>query len=329
MGGDGADVALTVAGGAALFSLGCFLGARIQPEAKPQPADDADDGAATSLALEPEPEPTPWPSHISADPELEALTAFAEELADATEPIVLQYFRSRALRGAGDLKKDLSAKTAAEAAPHGDNVERAERVASYPDIVTEADKEAERVMRAMVEARYPEHAIVGEEFGVKGDPATAEWCWVFDPIDGTADFVCGTHQWGTLIALCKGGAPIIGVINQPATKDRWVGCRGAPTLHNGLPSRCAPCACLDAARLSASGSGLGALVEDDWVTSTHALVQSTRTASFGGPNAYGWGLVASGCVDVLLDASDSEIYDIAAAILVPARAASTPSACAR
>lgn len=180
----------------------------------------------------------------------------------------------------------------------------------------QADKAAERLMRAMVESRYPEHAIIGEEFGVTGDPAAARWCWVFDPIDGTADFVCGTHQWGTLIGLCRGGAPIIGVINQPASGDRWVGCRGTPTLHNGIPARCAPCASLGAARLSASGSGFGALVEEDWVQCAQALVQQTRTSSFGGPNAYGWGLLDSGCVDVLLDASDSEIYDIAAAIPV-------------
>eukprot|EP01050_Picozoa_sp_SAG11_P008027 SAG11_NODE_689_length_7713_cov_3.470055_3_plen_209_part_00 len=113
-----------------------------------------------------------------------------------------------------------------------------------------------------------------------------------------------------------GGAPIIGVINQPASGDRWVGCRGTATLHNGAPARCAPCASLDTARLSASGSGFGALVDEDWVQCAHALVQGARTASFGGPNAYGWGLLASGCVDVLLDASDSEIYDIAAAIPV-------------
>eukprot|EP01047_Picozoa_sp_COSAG01_P011589 COSAG01_NODE_508_length_16107_cov_120.001187_21_plen_165_part_00 len=75
----------------------------------------------------------------SADAELAELTSFAEELADATEAVVLRYFRSEALRGAeADLKKDLSAKTAAEAAAHGQDVERAERVASYPDIVTEA-----------------------------------------------------------------------------------------------------------------------------------------------------------------------------------------------
>lgn len=260
---------------------------------------------ASSAAEEPE-------ASRSDDPVLAELTAFAEALADATEGVVLQYFRSEALRGHSDLKKDLSAKTVT----HTEDVERAVRVASYPDIVTEADKEAERIMRAMVEENYPSHAIIGEEFGVKGDPAKAEWCWIFDPIDGTADFVCGTHQWGTLIGLCKDGAPVIGVINQPASKDRWVGCRGTRTLHNGVPTYCAPCGSLATARLSASGCGLGALVEQDWVTCARALVQETRTASFGGPNAYGWGLLASGCIDVLLDASDSEIYDIAAAIPV-------------
>eukprot|EP01043_Picozoa_sp_COSAG02_P052119 COSAG02_NODE_5572_length_4221_cov_6.487142_2_plen_330_part_00 len=252
-------------------------------------------------------DPAPLPR--SEDPVLAELTTFAEELADSTEAVLLQYFRSEGLRGHS---KDLSTNRA----DHEEGTVRAARAAGYPDVVTLADMEAERVMREMIEAHYPSHAIIGEEYGVKGDPANARWCWVLDPIDGTADFVCGTHQWGTLIALCKDGAPIIGVINQPASKDRWVGCRGIPTVHNSVPTHCARCGSLGAARLSASGSGLGALVEQDWVTCAHVLVQETRTTTFAGPNAYGWGLLASGHIDVLLDASDSEIYDIAAAIPV-------------
>ena len=85
------------------------------------------------------------------------------------------------------------------------------------------------MIREAITAKYPAHAIIGEEFGVSGDPATAEICWVLDPIDGTRDFVVGVHTWGTLIAALKGGVPVVGLIDQPATKD----------LRDPLQARCA------------------------------------------------------------------------------------------
>ena len=71
----------------------------------------------------------------------------------------------------------------------------------YPDVVTEADRAAERAIRALITLHYPQHAIIGEEYGITGDPASQEWCWVLDPVDGTRDFTCGNHTWGTLIAV--------------------------------------------------------------------------------------------------------------------------------
>eukprot|EP01050_Picozoa_sp_SAG11_P008026 SAG11_NODE_689_length_7713_cov_3.470055_2_plen_149_part_00 len=113
---------------AAGAALSCCLLSRVHTPAPPQQRRQTAAAAAARRA-----------GPRSGDAELAELTSFAEELADATEAVVLRYFRSEALRGGGaDLKKDLSAKTAAEAAAHGQHVERAERVAGYPDVVTEA-----------------------------------------------------------------------------------------------------------------------------------------------------------------------------------------------
>ena len=83
--------------------------------------------------------------------------------------------------------------------------------------VTEADTEAERVMRELIEVRYPTHGIMGEEQDdIRPD---AEWCWVLDPIDGTSSFALGLPTFGTLVALLRDGHPVLGVINMPALKE--------------------------------------------------------------------------------------------------------------
>lgn len=79
------------------------------------------------------------------------------------------------------------------------------------DPVTEGDRTGERVMRAMIEERYPEHGILGEEFGVK--ESRSGYTWVLDPIDGTRAFICGMPTWATLIGLMRDNEPVIGVMN--------------------------------------------------------------------------------------------------------------------
>jgi myo-inositol-1(or 4)-monophosphatase len=89
------------------------------------------------------------------------------------------------------------------------------------DPVTRADREAEEAMRAAIEARYPEHGILGEEHGEK--PAKSGWRWVLDPIDGTRSFICGTPTWMTLVALEFEGHPVVGVAAQPYTGEIFAG----------------------------------------------------------------------------------------------------------
>lgn len=87
--------------------------------------------------------------------------------------------------------------------------------------VTIADKKSEEKMRELIEKHFPEHGILGEEFGSHNE--NAEWVWVLDPIDGTKSFICGTVTFGTLIALTRNGQPVLGVINQPVLGEFLIG----------------------------------------------------------------------------------------------------------
>ena len=89
------------------------------------------------------------------------------------------------------------------------------------DPVTVADRAAEQAMRQLINAEYPDHGIDGEEFGT--ERADAEFVWVLDPIDGTRAFITGLPVWGTLIGLTRNGEPILGMMAQPFTGERFAG----------------------------------------------------------------------------------------------------------
>lgn len=97
--------------------------------------------------------------------------------------------------------------------------------------VTIADKEAENFMRETIQKTYPEHGIIGEEFGNTNE--NAPYSWVLDPIDGTQSFICGVPLFGTLIALLENKKPVIGIINLPALNELYVGYAGGKTTLNG------------------------------------------------------------------------------------------------
>lgn len=92
--------------------------------------------------------------------------------------------------------------------------------------VTEADRQAERAMRAAIVARFPDHDILGEEFGTQGR-GTTPYRWVIDPLDGTAWFTLGMPTFGTLVALLEGGQPVVGVVHFPALHETLYASRGA------------------------------------------------------------------------------------------------------
>ena len=118
--------------------------------------------------------------------------------------------------------------------------------------MTEADRAAEQAMRGLLAGRFPEHGILGEEFGA--ERAEAEWRWVLDPIDGTRAFITGRPLFGTLVGLLHRGRPVLGVIDQPGIGERWVGAAGRthalPFGRSAARRGCRPCAGLAAAELS-------------------------------------------------------------------------------
>src|SRR6516162_10189236 len=102
------------------------------------------------------------------------------------------------------------------------------------DPVTAADQAAETAMRTLIRRTFPDHGIIGEEYGK--ERADAEYVWVLDPIDGTKSFICGMPAWGTLIALLRSGEPVFGVMNQPFTRERFSG-DGARAHYRGTFAR--------------------------------------------------------------------------------------------
>ena len=162
--------------------------------------------------------------------------------------------------------------------------------------VTEADRSAEQVMRTLINETFPDHGIVGEEFG--NENVDAEYVWVLDPIDGTNSFVTGKPLFGTLIALCQNGTPIVGVIDAPGVDERWVGVQGRPTTHNGEAVTTRPCAAMDSAWLYATTP---LMFEGEDVAAFKRLSDAAWRSVFGG-DCYAYGLMSSGHVDLICEA---------------------------
>ena len=117
--------------------------------------------------------------------------------------------------------------------------------------VTEADRAAEEAIRRILKAEAPRDTVIGEEFGT--DEGNSGRSWVLDPIDGTVSFLAGRPIFGTLIALLADGFPVLGVIDQPILRERWVGASGELTTFNGVPARARHCRELSDAMLATTG----------------------------------------------------------------------------
>ena len=211
--------------------------------------------------------------------ELDAFLAFALHVADAAGEVIRPYFR-----------KPLAIRDKADLTP-----------------VTAADRAAEETMRTLIERHFPQHGIVGEEFGRAREDA--EFVWTLDPIDGTKSFISGVPLFGTLIALTRGGRSILGVIDQPISRERWVGAAGRPTTLNGVAIRCRACPTLAAATLFATTPDMFKGEDAACFARVSAAVKLTRF----GADCYAYGLVATGFVDLVLEAS-LKPYDFCAMV---------------
>jgi len=174
--------------------------------------------------------------------------------------------------------------------------------------VTEADRAAEAAMRAILQAERPGDGMIGEEYGP--ERADAERVWVLDPIDGTRSFVAGRPIFGTLVALVEQGKPLLGLIHQPISGERWTGAAGQPTTLNGAPVRTRGCADLGQAHLATTGPGY--FTPESWTAFERVRV-AARDTLWGG-DCYNYGLLAAGHLDLVIE-DGLKLYDFAA--LVP------------
>lgn len=207
------------------------------------------------------------PSALSAQ-QMAAYSAFAQTLADRARPLARKWFRH-----------PLAVDTKADESP-----------------VTQADREVEAALREAIAGHYPDHGILGEEFGALR--TDADLVWSLDPIDGTRAFISGNPLWGTLLGLLHQGRPVLGVIDIPVLDERWVGAAGSPARLNGVPCRVSACAELRQAILYATSPDIFDGAE---LAAFGALARQARMRRYGG-DCYSYGLLASGHVDLVVEA---------------------------
>jgi histidinol phosphatase-like enzyme (inositol monophosphatase family) len=178
------------------------------------------------------------------------------------------------------------------------------------DPVTEADKGAERAIRALITEHYPDHGVIGEEYGE--DRPDAEFVWVLDPIDGTRAFVSGLPVWTTLIGLRFQGEPVLGSIGQPYTGELFIGHQGGSRLiARGTETalRVRPCPRLGDAVIATTDPAIFQGAEREaW----RNLRQGARLARLG-CDAYAYAMVAMGTMDMVVEAS-LKAWDIESAV---------------
>jgi histidinol phosphatase-like enzyme (inositol monophosphatase family) len=184
------------------------------------------------------------------------------------------------------------------------------------DPVTTADRDAERAIREALADAYPAHGIVGEEFG--NECADAEFCWIIDPIDGTRAFIMGHPMWGTLIGLTKGGVPLLGLMDQPFTRERfWSGECEAFFRHGDETTamRTRACPALAEAVLTSTTPDM---FEGRDVNRFERLARAVRLRRFGG-DCYNYCLLAMGQIDLVVE-SGLKPFDILPLIPIVERA---------
>lgn len=215
----------------------------------------------------------------------EEIIFFANYLADIARPIASKYFRS--------FHEDIG-----EIAKEDDSP------------VTKADQEIERAIRKEIESRFPEHGIDGEEYGIK--ESKSGFTWIIDPIDGTSSFIMGRPIFGILIALAYEGEVVLGLMDQPIAKERWVGAEGRKTTFNNGEIKTRQCKSLSEA-IMCSGSPFYFKGGDELVL--ESLSSRTKYQKFGGViyggDCYSYGCLALGFVDLVIDPG-LKLYDFAA-----------------
>ncbi len=224
------------------------------------------------------------PQSLSPD-RLSLLETFALELAKVAGGVILPLFRA-------------------------DNGLEDKGVGSIFDPVTAADKGAEAAIRQVVAARYPDHGVIGEEYGE--DRPDAEFVWVLDPIDGTRAFIAGLPVWTTLIGLRYHGKPVVGAIGQSYLDEVFVGSANGARLvrgGEGKAIKARPCPDLASALIATTDPTLfrGETLEP-W-----KRIRNTARLTRYGCDAYAYAMVALGTLDLVIE-TGLKAWDVEAAI---------------
>ena len=178
------------------------------------------------------------------------------------------------------------------------------------DPVTEADRAAEQAMRSQIRKHFPEHGILGEEYGSQN--TDAEYVWVLDPIDGTKSFITGMLAWGTLIGLMRFGEPVFGMMHQPFTRERFTGDGGAARYRGATGERrlhVRECASLGEAILTTTSP---LLMNEKDRAAFKGLENRVRLSRYGG-DCYAYCMLAAGHIDLIVE-TEINPYDIVAVI---------------
>lgn len=214
-------------------------------------------------------------------PDWAELTRFAITLAEASAAEILPYFRRNT---AVDVKDG-----------------------PVWDPVTEGDRAGERIIRKMIEDHYPDHGILGEEFGIK--EARSPFTWVLDPVDGTRSFVCGMPTWATLIGLSYEGRPAVGLMNQPVVGDMFYGSpEGAWHAYRGQTSHITSRKGIPLSRASIGTTAPELYRSEENQRRFQTLKSKAQLTRYGG-DAYFFCMMAAGHIDIAMDCG-LQPYDI-------------------
>jgi histidinol phosphatase-like enzyme (inositol monophosphatase family) len=214
------------------------------------------------------------------------LVAFAHRLADASGAVIRPFFRQRI------------------------EVVHKPGVHAF-DPVTEADRGAERAIRAIIERERPDDGILGEEYGEK--PGRNSLRWVLDPVDGTRAFITGRHEWGSLIALEDHEVPVLGMLDQPVLGERFLGFNGRSVLLTGdtrTPMKVRECPTLGDAILCATDPS--SYMSPDQQAAFGRVKAAVRMTRHHG-DCYIFAMLAMGFVDMVIE-GPLKRWDIAALI---------------
>mgnify|MGYP001452201364 FL=1 len=192
---------------------------------------------------------------------------FANLLADESENIIFNYFR-----------KKIDIKDKEDNSP-----------------VTIADQKVELRIRELINSKFPSHGILGEEY--ESFKIDSEFVWVIDPIDGTRSFIAGHKDFGTLIALLYKNKPVIGIINCPAHKERWIGIENQQTTLNNKLISTSSIKNIEESYMFTSG-----IYFDEPILRNgfEKIKNKSRYYRLGG-DCYMYGMLASGLIDVVIE----------------------------